>query len=96
MRRPCLILLCGNAFTLNNTGSSLRQTHGATFRIIVDTGDWDRCLASNAPGQSGDPDSKHYRDLFGLWAADGFFPLFFSREKVESVAAERIVLYPAR
>lgn len=86
----------GNSFTLNNTGSGLRQSHGATFRIIVDTGDWDRCLASNAPGQSGDPASKHYRDLFELWASDGFFPLFFSREKVESVTEERIVLLPAR
>ena len=85
----------GNSYTLNNTGSGDNQTSGASFRIIVDTGDWDRTLGANAPGQSGDPDSPFYDNLFELWAADRYFPVFYSRERVESVAAERWTLTPA-
>ena len=42
----------GNSYTVNNTGSTDNQRSGASFRIIVDTGDWDACLAMNNPGQS--------------------------------------------
>ncbi len=84
----------GNSYTLNNTGGGDNQTSGASFRIIVDTGDWDRAVGSNTPGQSGDPDSPFYDNLFELWANDRFFPVFYSRERVESVAAERTVLAP--
>ncbi len=84
----------GNSYTLNNTGGGDNQTSGASFRIIVDTGDWDRAVGANTPGQSGDPDSPFYDNLFELWAADRYFPVFYSRERVESVAAERWVLAP--
>ena len=85
----------GNSYTLNNTGSGDNQISGASFRIVVDTGDWDRTLGANTPGQSGDPDSPFYRNLFDLWAADRYFPVFYSRERVESVAAERWTLTPS-
>lgn len=84
----------GNSHTVNNTSSNDNQSHGASFRIIVDTGDWDACLASNTPGQSGDPDHPHYRNLFQLWAKDRFFPLFYSRKKVESVKEYALDLAP--
>lgn len=86
----------GNSFTLNNTSSNDNQRSGASFRFIVDTGDWDACLAMNTPGQSGDPDRPHYRNLFKIWAKDGFFPLFYSRKKVESVKAYEIKLQPEK
>ena len=84
----------GNSYTLNNTGGGDNQTSGASFRIIVDTGDWDRAVGANTPGQSGDPDSPFYDSLFELWANDRYFPVFYSRERVESVAAERTMLVP--
>ena len=84
----------GYSYTLNNTAGGDNQTSGASFRIIVDTGDWDRTVGSNTPVQSGDPDSPFYRNLFEPWANDRFFPVFYSRERVESVAAERRVLTP--
>ncbi|NNM32814.1 MAG: penicillin acylase family protein [Gemmatimonadetes bacterium] len=86
----------GNSYTLNNSGSGDNQTSGASFRIIVDTGDWDRTVGSNTPGQSGDPDSPFYDNLYELWANDRYFPVFYTREKVESVAAERWELVPGR
>lgn len=75
----------GDAYSVGSTGYGLKQRSGGTFRVLIDTGDWDRSLATNSPGQSGDPDSKHYRDLFDEWSKDKYFPMFYSRDKVESV-----------
>lgn len=88
----------GSPDTVMATGYTpdLVQSHGASFRVVVDVGDWDASLAMNAPGQSGDPRSPHYDDLLPLWAADGAFPLLYSREAVEAAAEHRLVLHPAR
>ena len=86
----------GNGHTVNSTGGNDNQSSGASFRLIVDTGDWDACLGTNTPGQSGDPDHPHYRDLFDIWAKDQFFPVFYSREKVEAVKDEVIQLIPGK
>ena len=84
----------GNGYTVNSTGGNNNQSSGASFRMIVDTGDWDQCLGTNSPGQSGNPDDPFYDNLFDIWAKDQYFPVFFSREKVEGVTAKRIVLKP--
>lgn len=82
----------GYAHTVNSTSDADNQATGATFRIIADTGDWDRSVGTNSPGQSGDPDSAHYRDLFAPWSEGRYFPAFYSRPKVESVTELRTVL----
>jgi len=86
----------GYSNTVNNTGSGDNQTSGATFRIICDLVEWDRCLAINSPGQSGNPDHPHYKNLFELWARDGYFPLFFSKEKIRAVLFSTITLTPEK
>ena len=70
------------------------QTAGATFRLVVDVGGWDNSVVMNSPGQSGDPASPHYADLFASWAADEAVPLLYSRDRIEAVADERITLLP--
>jgi penicillin G amidase len=70
------------------------QSSGATFRLVVDVGAWDNSVVMNSPGQSGDPASPHYSDLFSLWAADEAVPLLYSRERIDAVAQERIRLVP--
>lgn len=85
----------GNSYTVDNTGRDDRQPSGATFRVVIDAADWDASLATNSPGQSGNPDSPHYRDLFAPWAEGKFFPLLFTREKIEAAAARKITLKPA-
>jgi penicillin G amidase len=85
----------GNSYTVNNTGNRDNQPSGGSFRVIVETGDWDRTLATNSPGQGGDPQGPHFADLFPLWARGAYFPLFYSREKVESVARKSLRLIPA-
>ncbi len=84
----------GYGSTVNQTTNGDNQTSGASFRIIVDTGDWDRTVGMNTPGQSGDPESPFYRNLFELWATDQFHPVFYSRDKVEAATALRIDLRP--
>ncbi len=70
------------------------QSAGASFRVVVDVGAWDNSLAMNSPGQSGDPASPHFADLFPAWAAGGAIPLLYSRERVEAATERRILLVP--
>lgn len=85
----------GDANTVNATsGTNFLQTNGASWRQILDIGDWDRSVMTNAPGESGDPSSKHYSDLLQDWAAGKYHPMPFSRKAVESAAEERIILLP--
>jgi penicillin amidase len=85
----------GDSYTVNATGTSDNQTSGGSLKIIADTSNWDHSLGLNNPGQSGNPDSPHYRDLFELWARGRYFPIFYTRSLVESVAEETVVLRPA-
>ncbi len=50
----------------------------------------------NMPGQSGDPDSPHYRDLAPMWASGDYFPLVYSKAAVEAAAELKILLVPAK
>lgn len=86
----------GNSYTVGNTGGNDNQSSGASFRIVLDLEDWDKGVAMNNPGQSDDPESKYYDNLFELWANDKFFPLFYSRNKIESVADQKIILEPQK
>jgi penicillin G amidase len=85
----------GDSYTVNATGTSDNQTSGGSLKIIADTSNWDNSLGLNNPGQSGDPQSPHYRDLFELWTRGKYFPIFFTKTKVESVAEERLTLQPS-
>jgi len=84
----------GDAYTITATGGEDNQGQGASFKIVSDTYDWDNSVGANSPGQSGNVDDPHYRDLYELWARDRYFPVAFSRAKVESVAAKVITLNP--
>jgi len=63
-------------------------------RLDLDVGDWDNSVAVNMPGQSGDPYSPHYRDLFPLGAGGDFFPLAFTDAAVEAAARDVYDLTP--
>jgi penicillin amidase len=73
---------------------SFDQTSGASVRLVLDVGAWDNSMAINTPGQSADPASPHYRDLFPLWAAGAYVPLRFSRAAVEADAEVVMSLRP--
>lgn len=85
----------GNGYTVGANGSGDNQTSGASFRILIDTRDWDNTLGMNNPGQVDDPASPLYNNLFDLWANDKMFPAFYSRQKIETVLHETLNLLPA-
>ncbi|MES2127713.1 MAG: penicillin acylase family protein [Pseudomonadota bacterium] len=70
-------------------------TNGASVRMVLDVGNWDGSRIVNAPGQSGNPDSPHYRDLAPLWLRGAYFPLLYSRAAVNKATSEVIELSPA-
>jgi penicillin amidase len=86
----------GNGNTVNNTSSGYNQTSGASFRIIADLSNWDNSRGTNSPGQSGNPSSPHYADLFEMWAQGNYFPVYYSRQKIESAAESLRVLKPKK
>src|SRR3546814_16639403 len=72
----------GSGLTVNNNGyraSDFRVMHGVSWRMVVDVGNWDGCWTVNAPGQSGDQRSPHYRDLFDVWAREEYVARRFTR-----------------
>ncbi len=87
----------GDEYTVNATGyfdDSFAQVSGASYREILDLGDWDHSVAVNTPGQSGQPGSPHYSDLLPIWSEGKYFPLLYSREAVEQEAKDKLVLMP--
>ena len=84
----------GNAYTPGSTGSNLSQSSGATFRVIIDTENWDNSLASNAPGQSGNPNSKFYRNLYEDWANDKYFKLLYSKDEILKDLSKKEIFKP--
>lgn len=89
----------GDEFTVDATGvapDSWEQIEGASYREIIDTSDWDRSLAINTPGQSGQPTSAHYSDLAPLWDAGRYFPLLYSKNAIEARKNDELRLEPKR
>ncbi len=86
----------GDGNTPNNTryNEKFEQIHGATYRHVFDLADWDKGLATSAPGQSGQYGSPHYADLAPPWGNDQYFPLVYSRAKVEEVTRNKLLLRP--
>ncbi len=87
----------GGPFVPNASGyraRDFRQMSGPSVRVVIDVGNWDNSRAVNHPGQSGDPDNPHYRDLAPLWRSGQYFPLLYSRAAVENATEKRIKLVP--
>ncbi|MDX8533235.1 penicillin acylase family protein [Mesorhizobium sp. VK25A] len=76
--------------------TDFRLTIGASFRIVVDVGDWDNSVCINTPGQSGDPRSDHYGDMAPLWAVGDYVPLLYTDRAVDAAAVLTLKLTPRR
>lgn len=82
----------GYSFTPGANAYGDNNTTGASFKIIVDTGDWEKTMGINNPGQSGDPESKFYKNLMDIWAEDDYFQVAFDPEKIRKEGVEKVVL----
>lgn len=75
-------------------GSGFVAAVGATYRQIIDISAPDSSVATNAPGQSGQPGSPFYGNLAAMYGRGEYFPLAYSRAAVERHAAHRLILAP--
>jgi penicillin amidase len=75
-------------------GTGTLAADGASFREILDVADWDRSLITNVTGQSAQPESPFFSNLLPLWANDEYFPLVYSRARVDKERAHTLVLRP--
>jgi penicillin amidase len=86
----------GDANTVFATGgANYRQSAGASYREVIDLGDFDNSVAINVPGQSAQPGSEYYDNLLQLWGNDQYFPLVFSRARVEAETKHVLRLVPS-
>jgi penicillin G amidase len=76
-------------------GNGAVAADGASYREIMDVADWDRSVVTNVPGQSGQPESPFYGNLLPLWDKGEYFPLVYSRPRVDRDAAHKLMLRPA-
>lgn len=85
----------GDANTVYATGGgNFRQSSGASYRQVIDMGDFDNSVAINVPGQSAQPGSEYYDNLLPLWGSDRYFPLVYSRKRVEEETKHVLRLTP--
>jgi len=75
-------------------GGGYSVSGGASYLQVIDVGNWDASLFLNLPGQSNDPRSPHYRDLYGPWIRSEMQPMLFSRAAVDARAQGRTILRP--
>jgi penicillin amidase len=75
-------------------GAGTVASIGATFREIIDFANLDRSMATNVPGQSGQPGSPFYSNLARPFADQRYFPLLFTQPAVDGGATHRLLLAP--
>jgi penicillin amidase len=66
----------------------------ANHRMVVDLADPDRSRYVLAGGQSGNPLSPHYGDLFGLWVRGEAVPIAWTPRAVTDAVVDELVLVP--
>ena len=66
----------------------------ASYRQIIDLGDFDKSLAVIPSGQSGHPGSRHYGDMIRMWQQVEYHPMLWERSSVEREVRGRLVLQP--
>lgn len=89
----------GDSNTVWNTATayhdpSIDQLIGPPFRFIANLSDLGKCQGLLAPGQSGQPGSKHYDDQVEAWFTRDYHPMYFTREEVEKAAEGKLILEP--
>ncbi|MCL4252585.1 MAG: penicillin acylase family protein, partial [Anaerolineae bacterium] len=89
----------GSGVAINATGWSARNARftvgsGPSERVIYDFSDWDNSRSIHTTGQSGHPNSENYDDMVEPWINIEYRPMVFSREAVESVATQTLILVP--
>ena len=64
----------------------------ASYRQILDVGNWDAAQGVTASGQSGHPVSRNYADQIPMWLEGAYHKMPWSRAAVEEAARHRLIL----
>lgn len=67
-----------------------------SYRQVIDFADLSRSVAVHPGGQSGQPGSPHYMDLFPLWYRGEFHPMLFTRTAIQQSAEATLRLEPGQ
>ena len=62
--------------------------------MVVDVGDWSASRFVIAGGQSGNPLSRHFDDLFELWQRGEGVPMAWTVEEVQRATRRVLVIKP--
>jgi penicillin amidase len=79
---------------LYEPGSSYQALVVPSWRQVIDLGDLDASVGTHTVGQSGNPASPHFNDLYPLWSTGRYHPLPFTRAAVEAAAQSKLDLLP--
>lgn len=90
----------GDADTINQGSMLLSSPLGpvdniASVRVVIDVGAWGNSRFSLPGGQSGNPFSVHYADLFPLWLRGEGIPIAWTAEEVRAATRQTLVLTPS-
>ncbi len=70
-------------------------SHGASYRQVIDLGDFRKSVCVLSSGQSGHFLSRNYDDQIPLWLQGEYRPMLFYPDDVEANAAKVLTLEPA-
>jgi penicillin amidase len=91
--------VAGAGDTLCNTGLGVppefTANGGVEYRLLVDFAEPDRIWTVQNVGNSGMPESDHYRDQFPAWLAGELREVSLARDGVGTKMAGKVVLEPA-
>ena len=95
-------VISGGNDTINRAASRISDTddpfaavHGASFRGVYDLADLGNSRLILATGQSGNPFSRHFRDMMPLWREGGGIRLRGTRQELEQRAKSILLLVPS-
>jgi penicillin amidase len=81
-------------FPQNGSGGSINVGSSVSMRLIADPSDWDKTQNGIPLGESGIPNSAHWKDQLDDWRNVTPRALPFSKSAVDSATKETVVLAP--
>ena len=83
-------------FPQNGAGGSVNVGSSVSMRLIADPSDWDKTQNGVPLGESGIPNSAHWKDQLDDWRNVTPRALPFSKAAVESATKEMLILTPGQ
>jgi len=88
----------GSLATVNQESYSMSEPYDvetlASYRQIIDLGDFSRSVSMHTTGQSGHPFHRHHDDMIDSWRDIAYHPMLWEQGDVEAGADSVLVLTP--